>query len=59
MHKVRCLELGEGDAMVMHNYFLKMQVDNSNFFHMIDFDEDNQVTNIFWAFKEFGDVHYI
>ena len=40
-----------------------MQADNSNFFYMMDFTEDGQLKNVFWAdarsreaFKEFGDV---
>ncbi|KAL7262655.1 hypothetical protein ACSBR1_000924 [Camellia fascicularis] len=40
MDRVRRIELGEGDATAMHNYFLKMQADNSEFFHMMDLDEE-------------------
>ena len=40
MDKVKRLELGEGDAVAMNKYFLKMQADNSNFFYMMDFTED-------------------
>ncbi|KAL7221718.1 hypothetical protein ACSBR1_023629 [Camellia fascicularis] len=39
IEKVRRIELGDGDAIAMHNYFLKMQADNSEFFHMMDLDE--------------------
>ncbi|KAK9996085.1 hypothetical protein SO802_020771 [Lithocarpus litseifolius] len=63
MDKVKRLELGEGDAVAMNKYFLKMQADNSNFFYMMDFTEDGRLKNVFWAdarsreaFKEFGDV---
>ncbi|XP_028077431.1 protein FAR1-RELATED SEQUENCE 6-like isoform X1 [Camellia sinensis] len=57
------LRLGEGDATAMHDYFLKMQVDNSDFFYAMDFNEKGRLRNVFWAdarsraaFKEFGDV---
>nr|XP_023873634.1 protein FAR1-RELATED SEQUENCE 4-like [Quercus suber] len=63
MDKVKRLELREGDAVAMNKYFLKMQANNSNFFYMMDFTEDGQLKNVFWAdarsreaFKEFGDV---
>ncbi|KAL4594712.1 hypothetical protein ACB092_12G039000 [Castanea dentata] len=63
MDKVKRLELGEGDAVAMNKYFLKMQADNSNFFYTMDFTEDGRLKNVFWAdarsreaFKEFGDV---
>ena len=62
MDKVKGLEL-EKDAVAMNKYFLKMQADNSNFFYTMDFTEDGQLKNVFWAnarsreaFKEFGDV---
>ncbi|XP_028100080.1 protein FAR1-RELATED SEQUENCE 6-like [Camellia sinensis] len=41
MDRVRRIELGEGDAIAMHNYFLKMQAHNSEFFHMMDLDEED------------------
>ncbi|XP_028085062.1 protein FAR-RED IMPAIRED RESPONSE 1-like [Camellia sinensis] len=63
MDRVKRIELGEGDATTMHNYFLKMQADNSEFFHMMDLDEEGRLRNVSWAdarsraaFKEFGDV---
>ena len=47
----------------MQNYFLKMQSDNSNFFSMIDLNEEGRLRNVFWvdarsraAWREFGDV---
>ncbi|CAL5427921.1 unnamed protein product [Camellia sinensis] len=40
VNRVKCLQLREGDATTMNNYFLKMQVDNSNFFYMMDLDEE-------------------
>ncbi|KAK9206151.1 hypothetical protein WN943_016424 [Citrus x changshan-huyou] len=63
LHKVRRLRLGDGDASAVLDYFLKMQNGNSNFFYMVDLDEDARLKNLFWADarsraanKEFGDV---
>ncbi|KAL7199240.1 hypothetical protein ACSBR2_021512 [Camellia fascicularis] len=63
MDKVRRLKLEKGDATAMYNYFVKMQADNSEFFYVLDLDEDGKLLNVFWAnarsraaFKEFGDV---
>lgn len=33
------LRLGEGDAIALVNYFLKMQAHNSNFYYSMDLDE--------------------
>ncbi|KAL0010130.1 hypothetical protein SO802_005238 [Lithocarpus litseifolius] len=50
--KVKRLELGEGDAVAMNKYFLKMQANYSNFFYMMDFAEDGEDTNTFrWLFE--------
>ncbi|KAK0580192.1 hypothetical protein LWI29_037745 [Acer saccharum] len=61
--KIRRLRLGEGDAIAIQNYFLKMQGENSNFFYTIDLDEDGRLKNVLWvdarsrnAYKEFRDV---
>ncbi|KAL7220338.1 hypothetical protein ACSBR2_013257 [Camellia fascicularis] len=63
MDKVHRLKLEKGDATAMYNYFVKMQADNSEFFYVLDLDEDSKLPNVFWAdarsraaFKEFGDV---
>nr|XP_023921952.1 protein FAR-RED IMPAIRED RESPONSE 1-like [Quercus suber] len=63
MEKVRRSHLRERDASAMYHYFLKMQVDNFEFFYTMDFDDDGQLKNVFWAnariraaFKEFDDV---
>ncbi|KAL7244291.1 hypothetical protein ACSBR1_016516 [Camellia fascicularis] len=63
MEKVRHLQLGEGDANAMYNYFVKMQFDNSDFIYVMDLNEEGRLQNVFWAdarsrvaFKEFGDV---
>ncbi|XP_028065479.1 protein FAR-RED IMPAIRED RESPONSE 1-like [Camellia sinensis] len=63
MDKVRRLKLEKGDATAMYDYFVKMQADNSEFFYVLDLDEEGRLLNVFWAdarsraaFKEFGDV---
>lgn len=52
-----------GDADVLCNYFVRMQRRNSNFFYVIDMDEEGQLQNVFWAdarsraaYESFGDV---
>ncbi|XP_042379924.1 protein FAR-RED IMPAIRED RESPONSE 1-like [Zingiber officinale] len=45
----RRLRLGNGDAEALNNYFCRMQSRNSNFFYVIDVDEDSRIRNIFWA----------
>lgn len=61
--KLRRLRLGEGDAMAIQNYFLKMQIENNRFFSAIDLDDKGRLRNVFWAdarsreaYKEFGEV---
>ncbi|KAL7163055.1 hypothetical protein ACSBR2_039200 [Camellia fascicularis] len=46
MEKVRCLQLGEGDANAMYNYFVKMQSDNSDFFYIMDLNEECRLQNV-------------
>ena len=57
------LRLGKGDADAMLEYFMRMRDDNSDFYHVINLNENNRLRNVFWAnawsraaFKEFGDV---
>ncbi|XP_038684045.1 protein FAR1-RELATED SEQUENCE 6-like [Tripterygium wilfordii] len=61
--RTRRLRLGEGDANVVHDYFLKMQANNQGFFSLIDWDDDGRLRNVFWAdprsraaYHEFGDI---
>ncbi|KAL6531352.1 hypothetical protein OROMI_027715 [Orobanche minor] len=61
--KSRKLRLGDGDAIAVQNYFLKMQENNAKFFYSMDLDEDGRVKSLFWAdarsraaYEEFGDV---
>ncbi|KAL5568727.1 hypothetical protein UlMin_025302 [Ulmus minor] len=51
------------DAQNLLNYFKKMQVENPGFFYAIQLDDDNRMTNVFWAdarsrsaYNYFGDA---
>lgn len=50
------------DAENLLNYFKKMQAENPGFFYAIQLDDDNRMTNVFWAdarsraaYNHFGD----
>ncbi|CAL9138735.1 unnamed protein product [Musa acuminata var. zebrina] len=43
------LKLGEGDAEALRLFFTRMQAKNTNFFNVIDLDEEGCVRNVFWA----------
>lgn len=51
------------DAHNLLNYFKKMQAENPGFYYAIQLDDDNRMTNIFWAdarsrtaYSHFGDA---
>ena len=55
----------KGDAGTILQYFQKKQSENSSYFYSIQLDEDDMITNIFWAdarsisdYSLFGDVVY-
>ncbi|XP_030453189.1 protein FAR1-RELATED SEQUENCE 6-like [Syzygium oleosum] len=61
--EVEQLKLTIGDAEALCNYFVRMQRRNSNFFYVIDMDEEGRLRNVFWAdarsraaYESFGDV---
>ncbi|XP_039130925.1 protein FAR1-RELATED SEQUENCE 5-like [Dioscorea cayenensis subsp. rotundata] len=61
--KARQFRLGMGDAKALGNYFSRMQQRNSNFFHLVDMDEEGRLRNVFWAdarsiaaYEAFSDV---
>ncbi|XP_042429911.1 protein FAR-RED IMPAIRED RESPONSE 1-like [Zingiber officinale] len=61
--KVRKLCLDVGDAGAVCNYFNRMQEQNSNFYHSVDFNEEGRIRNLFWAdersrvaYQSFNDV---
>ena len=45
--KERHLKCREGDGQALHNYFVRMQGKNSNFYHALDLDDELCVRNIF------------
>lgn len=51
------------DAQNLLNYFKKMQAENPGFYYAIQLDDDNRMTNVFWAdarsrmaYSHFGDT---
>ncbi|KAL6575156.1 hypothetical protein OROMI_012441 [Orobanche minor] len=63
IHRKRMSKMEKGDASAILHYFQKMQSENSSYFYSIQLDEDDMITNIFWAdtrsvsdYKLFGDV---
>nr|XP_011462919.1 PREDICTED: protein FAR1-RELATED SEQUENCE 5-like [Fragaria vesca subsp. vesca] len=63
IHRKRMSKMEKGDAGAILQYFQKMQSENSSYFYSIQLDEDNMITNIFWAdarsisdYGQFGDV---
>ncbi|KAJ4960205.1 hypothetical protein NE237_020115 [Protea cynaroides] len=59
----KCLKLQEGDAGALYNYFCHMQLTSSNFFYLMDVNDDGHLRNVFWAdassraaYVYFGDV---
>ncbi|XAR70988.1 hypothetical protein NMG60_11028051 [Bertholletia excelsa] len=43
------LELKEGDANAVYNYFCRMKLTNPNFFYLMDLDDEGRLRNVFWA----------
>jgi hypothetical protein len=63
LDKERRLKCREGDGQALHDYFVRMQGKNSNFYHALDLDDELRVRNVFWvdarsraAYKSFHDV---
>uniref|UniRef100_A0A2N9GGS0 Protein FAR1-RELATED SEQUENCE n=1 Tax=Fagus sylvatica TaxID=28930 RepID=A0A2N9GGS0_FAGSY len=61
--KERRLKCKEGDGQALHDYFVRMQAKNSNFYHALDLDDELRVRNVFWvdarsraAYESFNDV---
>uniref|UniRef100_A0A2N9IFI6 Protein FAR1-RELATED SEQUENCE n=1 Tax=Fagus sylvatica TaxID=28930 RepID=A0A2N9IFI6_FAGSY len=59
----RRLKCKEGDGQALHDYFVRMQAKNSNFYHALDLDDELRVRNVFWvdarsraAYESFNDV---
>uniref|UniRef100_A0A2N9FFN3 Protein FAR1-RELATED SEQUENCE n=1 Tax=Fagus sylvatica TaxID=28930 RepID=A0A2N9FFN3_FAGSY len=49
LDKERRLKCKEGDGQVLHDYFVRMQGKNSNFYHALDLDDELHVQNVFWV----------
>jgi len=47
--KFKYLELREGDASAIYNYFCRMKLTDPNFFYLFDIDDDGHLKNVFWA----------
>ncbi|KAM2067264.1 hypothetical protein ACFX1T_043614 [Malus domestica] len=43
------LELKEGDAHAVYNYFCHMKLTNPDFYYLMDLDDDRCLRNVFWA----------
>ncbi|XP_020245627.1 protein FAR1-RELATED SEQUENCE 6-like isoform X2 [Asparagus officinalis] len=43
------LRFGEGDSEAIRLFFTRMQAKNSNFFNVVDLDEEGCARNVFWA----------
>jgi hypothetical protein len=63
LDKERHLKCREGDGQALHDYFVRMQSKNSNFYHVLDLDDELRVRNVFWvdarsraAYESFHDV---
>ena len=47
LDKERRLKCREGDRQSLHDYFVRMQCKNSNFYHALDLDDELRVRNVF------------
>jgi glutamate mutase epsilon subunit len=43
----RRLKCREGDGQALHDYFIRMQGKNSNFYHTLDLNDELHVRNVF------------
>ncbi|KAM1613025.1 hypothetical protein ACFX14_001621 [Malus domestica] len=63
IHSKRKTKMKKGDVGVILQYFQKMHSENSSYFYAMQVDDDDMITNIFWAdarsvsdYNLFGDV---
>lgn len=55
----RTKDMRKGDARALLEYLQKMKGENPSFYYAIQVDEDDQMTNIFWAdARSMADYHY-
>ena len=45
-HRLKCRE---GDGQTLHDYFVRIQGKNYNFYHALDLDDELHVRNVFWV----------
>uniref|UniRef100_A0A7N0T8Y6 Protein FAR1-RELATED SEQUENCE n=1 Tax=Kalanchoe fedtschenkoi TaxID=63787 RepID=A0A7N0T8Y6_KALFE len=57
------LELKDGDASTVYNFFCRLKLTDPNFFYLMDHDNEGRLKNIFWAdsrsrltYKSFNDT---
>ncbi|KAK6123638.1 hypothetical protein DH2020_042619 [Rehmannia glutinosa] len=43
------LDLKEGDANAVYNFFCRMKLTNPDFFYLLDLDDEGHLNNVFWA----------
>ncbi|KAG7572582.1 Reverse transcriptase domain [Arabidopsis suecica] len=63
IYRKRMAAMKKGDAGAVLEYFQRKKVENASFFYSMQLDEDDMITNIFWAddrsisdYNLFGDV---
>ncbi|KAG0502367.1 hypothetical protein HPP92_002439 [Vanilla planifolia] len=63
LSKTRPLFLGKDDLESLQQFLARMQTNETNFFHLMDLDEEGNLKNVFWAdgrckiaYHYFGDV---
>ncbi|XP_020691795.1 protein FAR1-RELATED SEQUENCE 6 [Dendrobium catenatum] len=61
--KARSSFLGKDDLEALQQFLARMQTNGTNFFHLMDLDEDGYLKNVFWAdgrckaaYQYYGDV---
>ena len=54
LDKKRRLKCREGDGQALHDYFVRMQGKNSNFYHALDLDDELRVRNVFGLMRGVG-----
>uniref|UniRef100_A0A2N9IHW6 Protein FAR1-RELATED SEQUENCE n=1 Tax=Fagus sylvatica TaxID=28930 RepID=A0A2N9IHW6_FAGSY len=52
LEKERRLKCKEGDGQALHDYFVRMQAKNSNFYHALDLDDELHTDSFVWVFRQ-------
>ncbi|XP_010249184.1 PREDICTED: protein FAR-RED IMPAIRED RESPONSE 1-like [Nelumbo nucifera] len=63
MDKKTCLAIKSEDTQALLDYFIHMQEENTNFFYVVDLNDEQRLKNVFWVdakgrhdYFNFGDV---